>query len=39
MQLQSVNNAKSFITNFILLFHFFVQSIDSIKKDVILTSF
>jgi len=24
MQLQSANNAKSFITNFILIFHFFV---------------
>jgi len=24
MQLQSANNAKSFITNFILLFHFLV---------------
>ncbi|OJE39595.1 hypothetical protein BAQ47_15435 [Bacillus tropicus] len=39
MQLQSANNAKSFITNFILIFHFFVYSIVLIKKDVILTSF
>ncbi|PHF60390.1 hypothetical protein COI40_10700 [Bacillus wiedmannii] len=39
MQLQSANNARSFITNFILIFHFFVYSIVLIKKDVILTSF
>ncbi|PEP17691.1 hypothetical protein CN552_07280 [Bacillus wiedmannii] len=39
MQLQSANNAKSFITKFILIFHFFVYSIVLIKKDVILTSF
>ncbi|PFV74980.1 hypothetical protein COL05_23970 [Bacillus sp. AFS059628] len=39
MQLQSANNVKSFITNFILIFHFFVYSIGLIKKDVILTSF
>ncbi|EAO53397.1 Hypothetical membrane associated protein [Bacillus thuringiensis serovar israelensis ATCC 35646] len=39
LQLQSANNAKSIITNFILIFHFFVYSIDLIKKDVILTSF
>ena len=38
LQLQSANNAKSFITNFILIFHFFVYSI-GLKKDVILTSF